>query len=101
MKVSSPSSCSVGGFAFSASMVGSCSSMGRLMLGLAQHLARAARDHQFLVRRNDPGGGAGTPRHERAAGRIGCLVEFDPRPGGAAQDLGACRRVVLADAPRE
>src|SRR3954454_3978656 len=101
MKVSSPSSRSVGGFVFTASMAGSLWSLGRLVPGLAQHPTRAARDHQLLVGRDDPGGGAGARRHERAAGGVGGLVEGEAGPGGPAQDLGPRGRVVLADAARE
>src|SRR5512135_1154085 len=55
-------------------------------------------DHQFLVRRDDPGGDpAVAPTDAWSAGLVGHLVQLEAEPGGIAADPGADRGGVLAD----
>src|SRR4029077_5323088 len=59
--------------------------------------AQLARDHQLLIRGDNPGGGARAARDFRAAFRISDGVKLEAGPRRALSDLGPRIRVVLPD----
>src|SRR5271165_1246627 len=59
-------------------------------------------DHEFLVRRNDPGGHPAVASADAwPPGLVGCLVQLDAEPCRIAADPCSDRRGVLADSGSE